>query len=215
MTERGPNASDRPAGDGELREEDRGVGDARDAERRDEDLLDELGVLSGTETARGEDGNLGQVSTTHDDGPRDEDRPPSRSREDEAPSRRRESPSDGDEAPSRREDEAPSRRRESPSDGDEAPSRREDEAPSLELGLGGDENLAPVSVTVDDEHLESMDQVVDALKQRGMHVDSVLESLGLVTGSTPDASALREVEGVSGVDTQLEHQIAPPEDEVQ
>ena len=193
MTERGPNASDRPASDGELREEDRGVGDARDAERRDEDLLDELGVLSGTETARGEDGNLGQVSTTHDDGPRDEDRPPSRSREDEAPSRRRESPSDGD----------------------EAPSRREDEAPSLELGLGGEENLAQVSVTVDDEHLESMDQVVDALKQRGMHVDSVLESLGLVTGSTPDASALREVEGVSGVDTQLEHQIAPPEDEVQ
>lgn len=93
--------------------------------------------------------------------------------------------------------------------------RDEDEASSMEVGLGGEENLAQVSVTVDDEHLESMDQVVEALKESGMHVDAVLESLGLVTGSTPDADALREVEGVSGVDAQLEHQIAPPEDEVQ
>lgn len=93
--------------------------------------------------------------------------------------------------------------------------RDADEASSMEVGLGGEENLAQVSVTVDDEHLESMDQVVEALKESGMHVDAVLESLGLVTGSTPDADALREVEGVSGVDAQLEHQIAPPEDEVQ
>ena len=80
---------------------------------------------------------------------------------------------------------------------------------------GGGGTLSQVSITVDEEHLGSLDQVVQALQERGMHVDSVLEGLGMVTGSTPDPAALREVEGVSGVDAELEFRIPPPEDEIQ
>jgi hypothetical protein len=80
---------------------------------------------------------------------------------------------------------------------------------------GGGGALARVSVTVDDAHLSSLDDVVGALRECGMHVETVLEGLGMVTGSTRDAAALRQVEGVSGVDVELEHRIAPPEDEVQ
>jgi hypothetical protein len=82
-------------------------------------------------------------------------------------------------------------------------------------GGGGGEALSRVSVTVDDAHLSSLDDVVGALRERGMHVETVLEGLGMVTGSAPDAAALRQVEGVSGVDVELEHRIAPPEDEIQ
>jgi hypothetical protein len=80
---------------------------------------------------------------------------------------------------------------------------------------GGGGNLSHVSITVDEEHLASLDLVVEALRDHGMHVDAVLESLGMVTGSTSDPAALREVEGVSGVDAELEHQLPPPEDEIQ
>lgn len=79
----------------------------------------------------------------------------------------------------------------------------------------GEENLAQVTVTVDEEHLASLGQVVDELRERGMHVDAVLESIGMVTGSTADADLLREVDGVSGVDAQLQHRIPPPEEDIQ
>ena len=79
----------------------------------------------------------------------------------------------------------------------------------------GEENLAQVTVTVDEDHLSSLDQVVGELRSRGMHVDAVLESLGMVTGSTTDVERLRDVDGVSGVDAQLEHRIPPPEEDIQ
>lgn len=79
----------------------------------------------------------------------------------------------------------------------------------------GEEPTSLVSVTVDDEHLDSLDDVVEALRGRGLGVDSVLTSLGMVTGRTTDAAALREVEGVAAVDAQVEHEIAPPEDDLQ
>ena len=75
--------------------------------------------------------------------------------------------------------------------------------------------MSEVSVTVDEEHLADMDQVVEALRARGMQVDAVLEGLGMVTGSAPDAEVLRQVEGVSAVDAVMERHVPPPEDEIQ
>lgn len=72
-----------------------------------------------------------------------------------------------------------------------------------------------VSVTVDEEHAASIHEVVQALRERGMQVDAVLQGLGMVTGTAPDAASLREVEGVSAVDAQLEHRLPPPEGEIQ
>lgn len=92
---------------------------------------------------------------------------------------------------------------------------RPDEESLAEADGAVEENLAQVTVTVDDEHLASLDQVVGELRDRGMHVDAVLESLGMVTGSTTDVDRLRQVEGVSGVDAQLEHRIPPPEEDIQ
>jgi hypothetical protein len=97
---------------------------------------------------------------------------------------------------------------------EERGSHTEEEAGGVGAGRGG-EALSRVSVTVDDAHLSSLDDVVGALRERGMHVETVLEGLGMVTGSARDAAALRQVEGVSGVDVELEHRIAPPEDEIQ
>lgn len=86
--------------------------------------------------------------------------------------------------------------------------------PCRDDGAGGGVPSA-VSVTVDEEHRAVLHEVVAALRGRGMQVDAVLESLGMVTGSTTDAETLRQVDGVSAVDGGVEHRIAPPGDEVQ
>ena len=77
--------------------------------------------------------------------------------------------------------------------------------------------MTHVSVTVGDDHRESMDGVVENLRASGMEVEQVLGSLGIVTGSAPDDSldALRGVEGVASVDEQLGYQLPPPESPVQ
>lgn len=74
---------------------------------------------------------------------------------------------------------------------------------------------ARVTVTIDAEHVNSMDRVIDALSRRGLEVDRVMEGLGMVTGSTTDPSALREVEGVAAVDREVVHRVAPPEEDLQ
>ena len=80
-----------------------------------------------------------------------------------------------------------------------------------------EDDAAPsnVSVTVDEEHLADLGRVVDALRERGMQVDAVLENLGMVTGSAPDAEVLRQVEGVSAVDAVEERHVPPPEEDIQ
>lgn len=91
-----------------------------------------------------------------------------------------------------------------------------DGAPADGVGEGEDETLSRVSITVDEEHRATLHQVVEALRERGMQVEAVLEGLGMVTGSAPDAETLRQVEGVSAVDAGgMEHHVPPPGDELQ
>ena len=77
--------------------------------------------------------------------------------------------------------------------------------------------MTHVSVTVGDDHRESMDGVVESLRASGMEVEQVLGTLGLVTGSAPADSldVLRGVEGVASVDEQLGYQLPPPDSPVQ
>ena len=77
--------------------------------------------------------------------------------------------------------------------------------------------MTHVSVTVGDDHRESLDGVVESLQASGMEVEQVLGTLGIVTGSAPaDAlDALRGVEGVASVDEQLTHQLPPPDSPIQ
>lgn len=87
-------------------------------------------------------------------------------------------------------------------------------APVEGVGEEG-EAMSRVSITVDEEHLAALYEVVEALRDRGMQVEAVLEGLGMVTGSAPDAETLRGVEGVSAVDVGMEHHVPPPEDDIQ
>lgn len=72
-----------------------------------------------------------------------------------------------------------------------------------------------VTVTVDDEHLGEIAEVADRLRERGMRVDQVLASIGIVTGSVQDVAALNAVPGVQRVDLPEGVDLGPPDQEIQ
>lgn len=77
--------------------------------------------------------------------------------------------------------------------------------------------MKSITVTVDEAHLTSIHDVAQQLRSQGMHVDQVLESVGVITGSVPDHhySALKSIEGVSSVDEQHQFHVPPPDADVQ
>lgn len=72
-----------------------------------------------------------------------------------------------------------------------------------------------VTVTLDEAHLGGTQEVAEELQRRGLEVESVLESVGMITGKASDPAALREVDGVASVDEDLEYQIPAPDEEIQ
>ena len=73
-----------------------------------------------------------------------------------------------------------------------------------------------ITVQVDDEHVAHLDGVAEQLKAAGMHVDQVLEAIGIITGTanTQVLAALEQVPGVT-IETQHDFTIAPPNSDVQ
>jgi hypothetical protein len=74
-----------------------------------------------------------------------------------------------------------------------------------------------VMVSVADDRLANLDEVVAGLRRAGLNVGEVLEAAGTVTGTVdPDAiDALCAVPGVVDVERQRDYQIAPPDSDVQ
>lgn len=74
-----------------------------------------------------------------------------------------------------------------------------------------------VSVSVDDEHLEAIGAVVDALRGHGMQVEQVMDQLGIISGVVPEGAqgSLMGVEGVMSIDESLGYQLPPPDSPVQ
>ncbi len=74
-----------------------------------------------------------------------------------------------------------------------------------------------VTISIDDAHLEQIDQVADQLKAAGLDVDQAMSTLGIVTGSVDSdkMSALSEVEGVGSVEVDKTITLPPPGSDVQ
>jgi hypothetical protein len=66
----------------------------------------------------------------------------------------------------------------------------------------GKEALERVVVTVDDEHVQTIDAVAAALRAAGMEVSDVLSTVGIISGQVPQGSrrALESVGGVKAVE---------------
>lgn len=74
-----------------------------------------------------------------------------------------------------------------------------------------------ITVTVGDDHLGHVGEVAEQLKAAGMKVESVLDTVGIITGSVASErrAALGGLSGVTAVEDEHTFQIAPPDAEVQ
>lgn len=75
-----------------------------------------------------------------------------------------------------------------------------------------------IVVTVDSDHLEQIAAVGEALTEHGVVVEHVLEALGMITGTVPDATYVvlaAQVQGVASVEEELRYQVPPPDSPVQ
>ena len=77
--------------------------------------------------------------------------------------------------------------------------------------------MAGVTITVDDTHLDRIEEVAAHLRSSGMQVDQVLNEIGLISGSVPDdrRQLLKTVTGVQSVEDTATVQLPPPESPVQ
>jgi hypothetical protein len=74
-----------------------------------------------------------------------------------------------------------------------------------------------VVVSVADDRLDELAEVVAELRRAGLRVDEVLDTVGMVTGTVDEdaVSALGSVPGVIEVERQRAYQVAPPESDIQ
>ncbi len=78
--------------------------------------------------------------------------------------------------------------------------------------------MSHISVSVDDEHLASIGSVARALHDQGMHVEQVLDGVGIITGSVAEESRLllASVPGVAAVTySSLTYQLPSPDAGIQ
>lgn len=74
-----------------------------------------------------------------------------------------------------------------------------------------------ITVTVDDDHLDRIEDVADQLRASGVQVHQVLGSVGIITGEVTDAQrpAITQVSGVASVEDQQAFQLPPPDSDIQ
>jgi hypothetical protein len=76
-----------------------------------------------------------------------------------------------------------------------------------------DRGWVAVTVTVDDEHLGSIDQLAESLRAAGMDVEQVLRPVGVITGSAPSGwEAPAGLDGVAAVEPQRTIRLPPPDE---
>lgn len=72
-------------------------------------------------------------------------------------------------------------------------------------------------ISVDDDCLQRISEVIQNLKSAGFQVEQSMPQLGVISGWCEQANveAISHVEGVANVETEQKYQIAPPESEIQ
>jgi hypothetical protein len=74
-----------------------------------------------------------------------------------------------------------------------------------------------ITISVADDAIDRIDEVVAGLEEGGMHVEQVLRPIGVITGSVDSqrVRALGAVAGVAAVEPRRTVQLPPPDSDVQ
>jgi hypothetical protein len=68
------------------------------------------------------------------------------------------------------------------------------------------------SVSVDEQYLDKLPNVVKRVKKVGFHVEQTLASIGVITGTVDSEKidSVRKVKGVASVEQEKQFQLPPP-----
>jgi hypothetical protein len=74
-----------------------------------------------------------------------------------------------------------------------------------------------ILVAVDENHIEQILEVAQHLRSTGMHVEQILDRLGVITGScdSDKMPEISQIAGVSHIEVEREYQLPPPESDLQ
>lgn len=74
-----------------------------------------------------------------------------------------------------------------------------------------------ISISVDDAHLDRIQDVAQNLRAAGMNVEQTLSSIGVISGSihSDQLDCISQIKGVRHIEQQREFQIAPPDSDIQ
>ncbi|MGJ0119385.1 hypothetical protein ACQ7HM_09285 [Williamsia sp. MIQD14] len=77
--------------------------------------------------------------------------------------------------------------------------------------------MPEVTITVDDDHLASIDEVVAAVRASGVQVTQVHAAIGIISGTmAPDVRhALTAIRGVGAIEESPQFGVAPPDSPIQ
>jgi hypothetical protein len=78
-------------------------------------------------------------------------------------------------------------------------------------------NKQNVLITVDEKHVDRIEEVADELRRAGLNVKEILGSIGVITGrAEPSIRAeLAGITGVTNIEDELTVQLPPPESDIQ
>ena len=74
-----------------------------------------------------------------------------------------------------------------------------------------------VNISIADDHLDQIDEIVKRMERAGLRVDQRLDAIGVVSGSidTARVQSLEGMAGVANVERSRQVSIPPPEEETQ
>ncbi|MCP2192511.1 hypothetical protein [Williamsia deligens] len=77
--------------------------------------------------------------------------------------------------------------------------------------------MADVTITVDDDHLAALDDVVASVRAVGVHVTAVHAAIGIISGTVADdvRGPLSSIRGVASIEQAPHFGVAPPDSPVQ
>lgn len=77
--------------------------------------------------------------------------------------------------------------------------------------------MTEITVTVDDDHLDKIEELAVQLRNSGMQIHQVLNEVGVISGSAPfdRRQDLRAVPGVMSIEGARTFQLPPPESPIQ
>ena len=77
--------------------------------------------------------------------------------------------------------------------------------------------MPDVTITVDDDHLSALDEVVASVRAAGVHVTQVHTAIGIISGTVADDARgpLSAIRGVASIEQASRVGVAPPDSPVQ